>query len=475
MAFGLAKPNPLACPDFKFRRKQRHSVKTNSLNMKKLFTALFFLFLTQLYPEAVAQSYSLEECIRIALQNNQQLKNSQLDVESSNYRIKELKSALKPTIDFTGQLLYYQDVPEQYVPASAFGGPEGDFKKLSMSMAQNTSATLQVSQNIYNQAVRTGLRAAKALRETSSLQENVVRENLIYSITATYYSIQVLNDNLSRLSENITNLERTTQINAVLKDNELVSTNVHNRMLISVENLRNQYQTQRLLQDQNITQLKYLMNIDISVPVEVNAFDYAGVLSGSESGDITQRPDILLQQSQVKLAELDKKSIVAGYFPTLSNRFNFGYTGYYDEFAPFKQINNDWIRTSYVALTLKVPVFDGFQKQNQIRQKEISIQKNINTLSMMHANARKEVADALKNYETNKNLLANNKKSLDLAEQLFTSAQSEYESGITSLTELLNAQNDLSNARTNYSSALLNLKLAELSLEKANGTLITKL
>lgn len=448
--------------------------------MKKLFTALFFVSLTQLCTEAmaqgeVAQSYSLEECIRVALQNNQQLKNSQLDVESSNYRIKELKSALRPTVDITGQLLYYKDLPEQYVPASAFGGPEGDFKKLSMSMAQNTSANLQVSQNIYNQAVRTGLKSAKALRETSSLQENVVRENLIYSITATYYSIQVLNDNLSRLSENIANLERTVQINAVLKDNELVSANVHNRMLISVENLRNQYQTQRLLQDQNMTQLKYLMNIDISVALEVDAFDYAAVLSGSESGDITQRPDILLQQSQVKLAELDKKSIVAGYFPTLSNRFTFGYTGYYDEFAPLKQINNDWIRSSYVALTLKVPVFDGFQKQNQIRQKEITIQKNINTLSMMHANARKEVADALKNYETNKNLLANNKKSLDLAEQLFTSAQSEYESGITSLTELLNAQNDLSSARTNYSSALLNLKLAELSLEKANGTLITKL
>ncbi|MBA4056842.1 MAG: hypothetical protein C0490_19165, partial [Marivirga sp.] len=84
----------------------------------------------------------------------------------------------------------------------------------------------------------------------------------------------------------------------------------------------------------------------------------------------------------------------------------------------------------------------------------------------------KEVKDAMENYIMNKNLLVSNKKSLELAEQLFSSSQGEYESGITSITEFLNAQSDLSAARTNYSNALLNLMLAELSLKKANGTLL---
>jgi outer membrane protein TolC len=305
------------------------------------------------------------------------------------------------------------------------------------------------------------------------MQEMVTRESVVYNVASTFYSVQVLSDNLLRLSENIRNLEKTTQINSVLKENEIVSANVHNRMLINLENLRNQYDNQKLLLDKNLTLLKYLMNVSIDADVAVAPFNYTETFSVDVSDDINQRPDIMLQQAQLKLSEYDKKSIAAGYFPVLSNTANFGYTGYYDSFAPHKQVNGDWIKTSSFALSLKIPVFDGFKKQNQLRQKEIAIQKNLNTLSMMKSSADKELTDAKVNYITNRNLLESNKKSLDLAEQLFTSSQGEYENGITSITEFLNAQNDLTTARTNYSNALLNLKLAELSLKKANGSLVS--
>ncbi|HEY0741343.1 MAG TPA: TolC family protein [Chryseosolibacter sp.] len=441
--------------------------------MKKVLTLFAFLVLMLIYMGAAAQTYSLEECINLALQNNQQLKNSQLEISAADYRIKEVKSALMPTIDVVGQLQYYRDLPSQYAPASAFGGPEGEYRKLTMAMAQTTNASVQMSQTLYSQSVRTGIKAAKAYRETSELQESLVRENLVYNVTATYFRVQVLNDNLSRLADNIENFKKTTTIDSVLKDNELVSANVHNRMLIGLENLKNQYENQKLALDQNITQLKVLMDMDMNEKLEVNKFEYADVFESPAQTDIDERADILLQKSQVQLAQLDKKNIAAGYFPTLSNRFNYGYTGYYDEFAPHKQINNDWIASSSMTLTLKIPVFDGFQKQNQLRQKEVALQKNTNTLAMMKANANKEVEDATRNYFANKNLTVNSLKSLELAEKVFSSAQSEYENGITSATELLNAQNDLSNARNNYSTALLNMKLAELSLKKANGTLLT--
>lgn len=420
----------------------------------------------------LAQTYSLQDAIRAALNNNQQLQNSKLDMSAADFRIKEIKSALLPTIDITGQLLYYNDLPAQYAPSSALGGPEGEYTKFTLGMAQTTSGNVQLRQDIYNQAALIGVKAAKATQEAAAFQEAVTRESIVYNVTSTFYSVQVLTDNLERLAENITNLEQTTKINAVLKENEIVSANVHNRMLINLENLRNQYDNQKLLLDKNITLLKYLMNVDIDSQITIAHFDYTEAISFADVNDIGQRPDIRLQQAQLKLSEFDKKSIAAGYYPVLSNSATFGYNAYYDSFAPHKQINSDWIKTSYFALTLKIPVFDGFRKQNQLRQKEIAIQQNLNTLSMMKSSANKELADAKENYTINKNLLVSNKKSLELAEQLFKSSQSEYESGISSITEFLNAQNDLTTARTNYSNALLNLKLAELSLKKANGTLL---
>jgi outer membrane protein len=441
--------------------------------MKKLTTFLIFCALMLVCMLAKAQTYSLEDVINAALANNYNLKNSQLDVDASEYRIKEVKSALLPTINIAGQSLYYRDMPAQYAPATSFGGPEGTYKKLTLGMEQNTTANLQMTQNLYNHSVRVGLKAAKVLQEASSQQTNVIRENIIYQVTATYFSIQILNDNLSRLSENIVNLEKTTKINENLKENELVSANIHNRMLINLENLRNQYENQKLVVEKNVTQLKYLMNVDMHSPLQIENFNYSQLLSEPVAGDIAQRPDIQLQQTSLRVSQLEKKSVAAGYFPVVTNTFSFGYSGYNDSFGPFHAVNNDWIRTSYFALTVKIPVFDGFQKLNQTRQKEVAIQKNLNTLSLMKNNADREVEDAFSNYRANKTLLSNNKESLDLAEKLFESARSEYEHGITSITELLNAQNDLTNARTNYSTALLNLKLAELSLKKAHGTLIT--
>src|SRR5689334_18191707 len=147
--------------------------------MRKLTTFLIFLamVLVCVFADSNAQTYSLKDVIDVAIENNQNLKNSQLDVTASDNRIKEVKSALLPTINITGQSLYYRDLPAQYAPASNFGGPEGQFTKLTLGVAQNTSANIQLTQNLYNHSVRVGLKAAKVIHEASELQAELTREN----------------------------------------------------------------------------------------------------------------------------------------------------------------------------------------------------------------------------------------------------------------------------------------------------------
>src|SRR5262245_34948047 len=92
-----------------------------------------------------SRAYSLEESIRTALANNQQMKNSQLDAQSSEFKIKEVKSALLPTTDLNGQYQYYMTLPSQYAPASSFGGPEGEYKKLTLGLPQTTGLNVQTT------------------------------------------------------------------------------------------------------------------------------------------------------------------------------------------------------------------------------------------------------------------------------------------------------------------------------------------
>lgn len=440
--------------------------------MKKLLRLPIALMLSVISTALTAQTTSLEDCIKTALENNIQVKNSELDVRSTAYQIKEVKSALLPSINANASYLYYTELPAQYVSSSAFGGGDGEYKKLTLNMPQTTSANIQVSTNLFNQAVLTGLQAARTAETASSMQLVQTKENVIYNVASTYYSIQVLNDNLTRIADNISNLEKSVRINEVLKNNEIIPASVHNRLLVNLENLRNQYENQKLIQSTNVTLLKYLINIPLNEPLEVEPLQYDELITDASAGDINNRIDIQLQKEQIKLVRLDKKSVVAGFYPTLTSNMYFGYTGFNDEFAPLQRINNDWINSSYYSLALRIPIFDGFEKKYKIKQKEVAIQKDINKLSMLSASAEKEIMDAVNSYVANKNLLINNKKNLELAEQLFNTSQTEYSNGITSITELLNVQNDLSNARNNYSTALINLKQAELSLKKANGELL---
>jgi outer membrane protein len=415
--------------------------------------------------------FSLERCIELAIANNEIMRNSKLDVQASEYKIKEAESGLLPTINVNNQLLYYSQLPGQYVPANSFGGPEGQYTKITMGVPQSTTMNLQVSQSLFNQSVMIGLKTARVFKEVSRLQENLTKEDIIYNVATTYYSIQVLQDNLSRTKDNISNLEKTVLINESLKNNNLVSDNAQNRLLINLENLKNEYENQKLAKAKYLTLLKYLMNISSDEEFAIEDFNYEGAIQTLETVDLKDRNDIQLQQLNIRLAEFDKKFTKAGYYPVSSIGFNYGIAGYNDELAPGKVLNDDWIKSTSFSLSLRIPLFDGFQKHYKIKQQEIAIRKNQNSLSMMEAGAQRELQDAINNYNTNSNQFLNSKKSLDLAEQLFRSSQSEFENGITSTTELLNAQTDLTNARTNFSTAQLNLKLAELSWKRATGRL----
>ena len=69
--------------------------------MKKIF--LFIIISLSFYMTGVSQSiYSLEECKKLALENNTKIKNSILDVEMSKQTQKEVFTKLFPNVSAMG-------------------------------------------------------------------------------------------------------------------------------------------------------------------------------------------------------------------------------------------------------------------------------------------------------------------------------------------------------------------------------------
>ncbi len=56
---------------------------------------------------------------------------------------------------------------------------------------------------------------------------------------------------------------------------------------------------------------------------------------------------------------------------------------------------------------------------------------------------------------------------------MFNSRRALYTEGVTTLVELLDAENELTQARSLYIQSLINVQTGTLDIHKANGTLLT--
>jgi len=415
--------------------------------------------------------FTLDECIQQTLTNNLQVKNSEIDQRSVNAQITEAKSGFLPSVDLNGQYQYYITIPSMLVPAEMFGGQVGQYRAISFSSKQTTTASIQVSQILFNQKVFIALKAAKTAKNMTELQMTKTREDLIYNVSAVYYNIQVVNENLTMLDSNIVSMGKMLVINKLLEDNNILSKSAYKRLQINFENLKNERQNLSLTGEKAANLLKFLMGLQISESIYVTQFEEKDSKLNMGVANVENRTDIQLMNKQIEIAGLEKKVAIADFYPSLAGVYNYGLTGYNNEFSLTKTINDRWINGSYIGLQLKVPLFSGFSRTQKVKQKEFGIQKAKNSYELVKQSALKEVSDATNNYMSRSNSFDNTKRSLALAKELFESSNTEYKNGIISISDLLLIQNDLTTARNNYSNAMINLRLAEIELRKSKGEL----
>jgi len=424
-------------------------------------------------PVAAQREYSLEECIHLSLKNNLQMKNGRIDLQSVDSKISQAKSSFLPSVDLTGQYQYYLNIPKMLVPAEFFGGTSGQYMEVAFGSEQTSSVGVQISQVLYNQKVFIGLKAARIARNLTELQVGKTREDLIYNVSAVYYNLQVVQQNLNLLDSNIVTIEKMLAASTVLQANEIISKSNLKRLQINCENLQNERRNLQLTGEKAYNLLKFLLGVPLNEDLKVQAFQKTETVAPAGTANVENRPDLRLMKQQIELAEIDKKATVADYYPSLAGVYNYGITGYNNKVDPFRTLNDSWMKSSYVGLQLNIPVFSGGKRFQNVRQKEYEVQKAKNNYELMKKSAEKDIADATNDYLSSANSFENARRSLVLAQDVFSSSYTEYSNGLLSLSDILQIQNELTTARNNYSTAFINLRIADIELRKAKGDLLS--
>lgn len=423
---------------------------------------------------------TLREALKYALEANQNARKAKLDVENSQYKIDEVKSRALPQINGSGALNYNPILQKSALPGDFFGQP-GKTVLVAFGQKWNANAGVSLSQTLFDNSVFTGLKAARTTAEFYRLNSQLTEEQIIEQVATSYYQVLVQRQQIGVIDSTIKNTQKTQSILQSLYENGLAKKIDVDRIAVSISNLRSR--RQQLLNGVVLleNQLKFYMGMPIEAAVSIPDAELSSiqpqVMQQNDTLDASGRTELAVLKTRESLLRYQKDATKSEYLPSLSLSSSYSYQGLSNTFPIFKgkESGVNWFGVAALGLNLRVPIFNGFATKARVRQADIEIKKLNEDISQTKLSLNLAYANAKTQINNSIITLNNQRENSRLAQQVYFNTQNNYNNGLATLTDLLDAENSLTESQNNYSSALLDYRVAEIQLIKAQGRLKTLL
>ena len=467
-----------------------------------LITALLVLSFSAV---AYAQEkLTLDDCIKIALKNNSQLKNANRDVEMANSGVTQAYSNILPQVDMRmnvgkthqGEVTYLQDVPTEYESTIIYNPVYDTALKDTIGIVQQTliggatkyeqrlvtqpeydrksnSASLTVTQPIFdggnwwNQ-----IKKSKANQEALTHYKDAQQQEIILLVRSSYFDLlkQAALLNVYQESENSYE-EHYKRSRSMYEIGSVALADVY-KARVSFGEAKSQ-----VIQQNNIAIFaKYKLNTDMGrdprTGIKIEEADFDIDIQDYTETEIdealSRQPELAYYRASEKTAQFDAKIAQASYLPTVGiqasySRFSDDHKKLYKDYDQ----NYNW----YIGGGLNWNLFNGFaDKANCQIQKLNHLKAQENVLNQQRL-MRSSIEQARLMLNANQELITINEENLVSAKEDLRLAQERYRIGSGTLLDVLEAQVSVTQAQTNLVSAQYTVLTSYAELQKALGIL----
>ena len=439
--------------------------------MKRLL--LTFAVTCSLFPLKAQEVLTLEQCLKTGIENNLSLETKRNDILKGKHTLSENRAKLLPQINAIASFNDNFNPPVSVTDGSAYGNPYN----VTHTLQYNASAGLQLQMPLYNQTVYTALSIARTMDEINGLSYEKAREDLMMQIAQMYYLGQSTSEQIAIVKENIRRLEELRDITTAFFDNGMAMEVDVKRVNINLENLQVQYDNAVSMLTQQLNLLKYVMDYPAEKEIALTPVDTEHITPVALSGLSENLSELQLLRQQGTLAEKQQKMISQGYLPSLSLTGNFMYSAFTDKAKNWFHSgpSNHWYNSSGIGLTLRIPIFDGFDKRSKLRKARIDTENVRLTYENTRKNLQTQYLNATNELMNSQRNFTKQKDNYLLAEDVYEVTSDRYREGIASMTEVLQDEMRMSEAQNNYVTAHYNYRMTNLSLLKLTGNLETLL
>jgi len=422
----------------------------------------------------VSQKITLEDAVRIALDNNFQIKRAQNSIEVAEYDIKNAYAQFAPTLN--ANLGFNRSSGQQF-----------DQVTLTYGNIVTENASGSISSNI---TVFSGLRNIYNLRSSQTAligaQENErrIRQSIIFSVATAYLQV-VLDKELIQISEE--NLESTrSQLEQIMAQVEVGArplvdqfnqeSIVANAELVLIQRqnaaANNQLRLIRQLQIDPLGSYEYVTPELNENMIQVREMNLRSMVERA----MANRSDVAAQDAQIKIAYYSLKSAESARLPTISANGSFR-TSYSDRQRNPITRDREKFSTQFfdvnigngIGMSMQVPIFTRLNTWRTIQVGRINYKNAQLDRENIEYTVIQEVAQAYTDYIGYTKELETTQKALIASERAYQTAQERYNVGASTLIELTQANTDFVQASSNRVQALFRFIFQEQLIKYYQG------
>lgn len=439
---------------------------------------------------------TVNQAADLALKNVTEIKNLQIDRELQLAKNKEYVGQTMPQVNGSIQTQHFFNIPVTLLPdfvspsvyqvltdngvRNGAGSPISKpttptrYFPAQFGVPWQSSAGIQFQQLLFQPDLFIALKARKKAIDYTDANIKVMEDSIKSNVARAYYSVLIAEKRKKYLDSSIKRLDKLKSDQEKLFKNGFAEHLDIDKTQVTLNNLNTtSTQIERLIEI-GYASLKFSLAINQTDTLELS--DSLSVdlvkkdLLELSNFNYNDRKEIQLLNVVKDLQGLDLKRNKLSYIPTVATYFSYSRNALGQKFN-LLNFSDPWFKTSLWGINLNVPIFDGGQKAQRIKQANLNLQKTNNTI----ANVQRAIDLQLK---ASSILFKNALSSLDmqdknvvLAEKVYNTTKKKYEQGLGSSFELLQTASELENAQSNYFQSLYDAINARISYNRALGKL----
>lgn len=410
------------------------------------------------------EKITLDEAIEIALSESNTIKIADMTIEKTGYAKKGAYSALYPNISATGN---YQRTLKKQVMVMEMGGQA---MSIEVGTSNNVTAGVTAAMPLVNAQLWQSLKLSAIDVELAIEQARSSKISLVSQVKQSFYAVllakeayKVYKDVYDNAQKNFEDIEKKYSVGKASEFEYL-------RAKVNVNNAEPEVFSAENAVVLAIWQLKAIMGIDLATELDIEGqlSDYteellASALNTTDTVSFENNTNLLQLRLQDKMLSHTIKMTKFQYIPTLSAQFAYNYNAMGNTF------DMNWNPYSVVALSLNIPIFDGFSKRNNIRQ----YKKTQDILRLNIEDTERNLNIALENYRDKMNTSVKRftaaEATLEMAQKSYNISEKMYELGKATLVELNDAQLALTQAQLTMSQAIYQFMTNKAAIDELMG------